>query len=140
MVADALWDMQYLPEMFGAAERILGPYPVGRYDVLVMPPAFVAGGMENPMLNFLAPGGVVNVLTGFAKEMLPHLAKHREVIALDVWSEDTELRAMSEREGSANVKRVRTHATAPLMDEEAQGIGWIERFLEMTTVWHPVGV
>jgi aminopeptidase N len=59
MVADAMWDMQYLPEMFGAAERILGPYPFARYDVLVMPPAFVAGGMENPMLNFLAQGGVV---------------------------------------------------------------------------------
>ncbi|MDP9192909.1 MAG: hypothetical protein M3P06_14500 [Acidobacteriota bacterium] len=59
LVADALWDMQYVPAMFEAAERILGPYPFARYDVLVMPPAFVAGGMENPMLNFLAPGGVV---------------------------------------------------------------------------------
>ena len=59
LVADALWDMQYLPEMFDAAERIMGPYPFARYDVLVMPPAFVAGGMENPMLNFLAQGNVV---------------------------------------------------------------------------------
>jgi aminopeptidase N len=59
LVADALWDMQYLPEMFGAAERVMGPYPFARYDVLVMPPAFVAGGMENPMLNFLAQGNVV---------------------------------------------------------------------------------
>lgn len=37
----------------------MGPYPFARYDVLVMPPAFVAGGMENPMLNFLAQGNVV---------------------------------------------------------------------------------
>jgi leukotriene-A4 hydrolase len=59
LVADAQWDMQYLPEMFGAAERVMGPYPFARYDVLVMPPAFVAGGMENPMLNFLAQGNVV---------------------------------------------------------------------------------
>lgn len=59
LVADALWDMQYLPEMLDAAERVMGPYPFARYDVLVMPPAFVAGGMENPMLNFLAQGGVV---------------------------------------------------------------------------------
>ena len=59
LVADATWDMQYLPEMFSVAERIMGPYPFARYDVLVMPPGFVAGGMENPMLNFLSPGGVV---------------------------------------------------------------------------------
>jgi leukotriene-A4 hydrolase len=59
LVTDAVWDMQYLPEMFDAAERVMGPYPFARYDVLVMPPAFVAGGMENPMLNFLAQGNVV---------------------------------------------------------------------------------
>lgn len=59
LVADSAWDMQYLPEMLAAAERIMGPYPFARYDVLVMPPAFGAGGMEHPMLNFLAQAGVV---------------------------------------------------------------------------------
>ena len=58
------------------------------------------------------PGGVVNVLTGQASEMAPHLAKHREVTAMDVWSADADLRAAAEREGSGNVKRVRTHDAA----------------------------
>ncbi len=89
------------------------------------------------------PGGVVNVLTGQASEMAPHLAKHREVAAMDVWSADADQRAAVEREGSGNVKRVRTHdaSEATVMSSDAgQGLGFIERFLETKTVWHPVGV
>jgi hypothetical protein len=89
------------------------------------------------------PGGVVNVLTGDAAEIAPHLAKHREVIALDVWSDDAELRTLTEREGAGNVKRVRTHdaeRAASLHQAAGQGLGYIERFLETKTIWHPVGV
>jgi acyl-CoA reductase-like NAD-dependent aldehyde dehydrogenase len=90
------------------------------------------------------PGGVVNVLTGKATEIAPHLAKHREVIGIDAWSTDTALLAQLEREGADNVKRVKTHATATPMywsdERRGQGIGWIERFLETKTIWHPVGV
>jgi acyl-CoA reductase-like NAD-dependent aldehyde dehydrogenase len=89
------------------------------------------------------PGGVVNVLTGQASEMAPHLAKHRDVAAMDAWSADADLRVTVEREGSGNVKRVRTHdeGDARAMSGDAgQGIGYIERFLETKTVWHPVGV
>jgi len=42
-------------QMLAAAERLIGPYRWGRYDVLVLPPAFPLGGMENPRLNFLTP-------------------------------------------------------------------------------------
>jgi hypothetical protein len=90
------------------------------------------------------PGGVINVLTGHKKEIAPHLAKHREVIAIDAWSTDAELRASLERDGADNVKRVKTHEPLGmegwLDDRAGQGIGWIERFLETKTVWHPVGV
>jgi acyl-CoA reductase-like NAD-dependent aldehyde dehydrogenase len=90
------------------------------------------------------PGGVVNVLTGQAKEIAPHLAKHREVIAIAAWTADAELRALLEREGSGSVKRVKTHsltdAKKMLGERTGQGIAWIERFLEMKTVWHPVGI
>jgi acyl-CoA reductase-like NAD-dependent aldehyde dehydrogenase len=90
------------------------------------------------------PGGVVNVLTGKGSEMSPHLAKHREVIGIDAWTEDAALRAALEREGADNVKRVKTHALPPasywLDDRKGQGIGWLERFLETKSVWHPVGI
>lgn len=41
--------------MLQAAEKLLGPYVWGRYDLLVLPPSFPYGGMENPMLTFVTP-------------------------------------------------------------------------------------
>lgn len=42
-------------KMVSAAEALYGPYRWGRYDMLVLPPSFPFGGMENPMLTFLTP-------------------------------------------------------------------------------------
>lgn len=90
------------------------------------------------------PGGVINVLTGHAKELSPQLAKHREVSGVDAWIVDAELRKTVETEAADNVKRVKTHVPmdveAWLDERKGQGLGWIERFLETKTVWHPVGV
>jgi len=41
--------------MMDAAEALYGPYRWGRYDMIVLPPAFPYGGMENPTLTFLTP-------------------------------------------------------------------------------------
>ncbi|KQY83701.1 MULTISPECIES: M1 family metallopeptidase [unclassified Brevundimonas] len=41
--------------MVDAAERLYGPYRWGRYDLLVLPPSFPFGGMENPRLTFATP-------------------------------------------------------------------------------------
>ena len=42
-------------KMIDAAEKLYGPYRWGRYDLLVLPPSFPYGGMENPTLTFLTP-------------------------------------------------------------------------------------
>ncbi|CCA94206.1 M1 family metallopeptidase [Novosphingobium sp. PP1Y] len=47
-------------KMIDAASALYGPYRWGRYDMLVLPPAFPFGGMENPMLTFLTP----TIITG----------------------------------------------------------------------------
>jgi leukotriene-A4 hydrolase len=44
-----------LEKMVQAAESIGGPYRWGRYDILVLPPSFPFGGMENPRLTFATP-------------------------------------------------------------------------------------
>ncbi len=41
--------------MIKAAEDIVGPYPWGRYDILVLPPSFPVGGMGNPRLSYVSP-------------------------------------------------------------------------------------
>src|SRR5436190_20102399 len=42
-------------KMVVATERLYGPYRWGRYDILVLPPSFPYGGMENPRLTFATP-------------------------------------------------------------------------------------
>lgn len=41
--------------MLQAAESIVGPYLWGVYDLVVLPPSFPYGGMENPCLTFVTP-------------------------------------------------------------------------------------
>jgi acyl-CoA reductase-like NAD-dependent aldehyde dehydrogenase len=88
------------------------------------------------------PAGVVNVLTGFAGEIGPVLADHREVAGVDVWSEDAALVADVERRAAAATKRVRRHdAPTSLADWSSgarRGLGAIEAFVETKTIWHPV--
>ena len=44
-----------LPKMVDAAEKLYGPYAWGQYDVIVLPPSFPFGGMENPRITFATP-------------------------------------------------------------------------------------
>ena len=51
----AKWEFAKLGDMVNAAEKLFGPYRWGRFDVIVLPPSFPFGGMENPNLTFLTP-------------------------------------------------------------------------------------
>ena len=55
MLDAAANELADLEKMVGAAESLLGPYRWGRFDVLVLPPSFPLGGMENPRLTFATP-------------------------------------------------------------------------------------
>lgn len=55
VVDAAAWEFADTEEMMAAAERLYGPYAWDRYDVLVLPPSFPYGGMENPRLTFATP-------------------------------------------------------------------------------------
>ena len=78
------------------------------------------------------PGGVVNILTGFHDELAPVLAGHMDVNALDLAGSNGQVTEL-ERLAADNVKRV-VHGSA---DEQSP---WaIASFLELKTVWHPIG-
>jgi leukotriene A-4 hydrolase/aminopeptidase len=55
VVEAAAWELADTPKMIDAAEKLYGPYRWGRYDILVLPPSFPFGGMENPRLTFATP-------------------------------------------------------------------------------------
>jgi aldehyde dehydrogenase (NAD+) len=84
------------------------------------------------------PGGVVNILTGRAQEMAPHLAAHGDVNALDLTGAEPELRLSLEQAASETVKRVYVPAGTPDF-AAAPGTARLRAFLEIKTVWHPTG-
>jgi acyl-CoA reductase-like NAD-dependent aldehyde dehydrogenase len=93
------------------------------------------------------PGGVVNVLTGRRKELVPVLAAHADVDAIDVWGVPEELRQETEAAAADSVKRLARRPRGVsdarfdwLDDAASQRPEWIAAFLEMKTVWHPIGV
>lgn len=55
MVDTAAWELADMEKMVEVAEKLYGPYRWGRYDVIILPPSFPFGGMENPCLTFATP-------------------------------------------------------------------------------------
>jgi acyl-CoA reductase-like NAD-dependent aldehyde dehydrogenase len=77
------------------------------------------------------PGGVVNVLTGMRAELAPVLAAHMDVNAIDVTGADGDVAAL-EALAAENVKRV-------VRAREDRSPWEIASFMELKTVWHPIG-
>ena len=85
------------------------------------------------------PAGVVNVLTGHTAELIPTLAAHMDVNAIDLTGAAEELAAHAESAAAANLKRV-VRPPSESEDWHADpGVGRLRAFLETKTVWHPAG-
>lgn len=59
MLKAATWEFAQMGKMVDAAEKLYGKYPWEQFDVLVLPPSFPFGGMENPRLTFATPTAIV---------------------------------------------------------------------------------
>jgi leukotriene-A4 hydrolase len=55
LIEKAAWEFAEVEDMIRIAEELYGPYRWGRYDMIVLPPSFPFGGMENPRLTFATP-------------------------------------------------------------------------------------
>src|SRR6516164_3974716 len=123
------------PPLLGLVTRLLPPLVGGNAVVAVASETSPLAAIE--LAEVLAtsdvPGGAVNLLTGFRDELAPWLASHMDVNAIDVTGAHG-LRAELERAAAENVKRV--VAGSP----DSQGLQEIAAFLELKTVWHPIGV
>jgi acyl-CoA reductase-like NAD-dependent aldehyde dehydrogenase len=85
------------------------------------------------------PGGVVNILTGSASEIGRWLAGHLDVNAIDLAgiSDPDEARDL-EVAAAENLKRVRRPAAQDWT--ESPGLSRLTQYLELKTVWHPIGI
>jgi acyl-CoA reductase-like NAD-dependent aldehyde dehydrogenase len=86
------------------------------------------------------PGGVVNLLTGPAEELVPVLAAHRDVDGLDLAGAEYQLAAAAEAAGATNIKRVARRVGEDHDWARDPGTSRLLRFVETKTVWHPVGI
>ncbi len=85
------------------------------------------------------PGGVVNVLTGLKTELVPWLASHMDVNAIDLTGVPHHLVGEVEAMAAGNVKRTIREDAPDWFTGAAQSPYTITAFMEMKTVWHPMG-
>jgi len=102
-------------------------------------PAIVLGEM---LATSDLPGGVVNLLTGFRRELIPTFATHTHIrgVSAVVGTEDRKELGVG---AADSVKRVRTRKAEEKIDwysEKAEGVYDIKDFIEFKTTWHPIGV
>ena len=122
------------PPLLGLVSRIAPALTGGNAVVAVAsePQPLAAIEVAEAIATSDVPGGVVNILTGHRSELAPWLASHMDVNALDLSGADGDSPDL-ERVAADNVKRVvRGRA-------DVQSPWEIAAFLELKTVWHPVG-
>ena len=123
------------PALLGLVSRLV-PAIVGGNAVVVVTggdASLVAVTLGEVLATSDVPAGVVNVLTGERAELLPWLISHLDVNAVDLTGADDDLEAEVVAGAAANVKRV------VFGEVEEESPYAIADFLEMKTLWHPIG-
>jgi acyl-CoA reductase-like NAD-dependent aldehyde dehydrogenase len=135
--------------LLGLVSRLAPPLVAGNAVVVIASETrpLAAVTLTEVLATSDVPGGVINVLTGLKAELVPVMAGHVDVDAIDVWGVPDALRTEVELVAADNVKRLSrrpsgvTDARFDWLDDRAtERPEWIAAFLEMKTVWHPVGV
>ncbi len=122
------------PSLLGLVSRLMPPLVGGNAVVAVTSETHPLAAIElaEAIATSDVPGGVINILTGTRADMAPTLASHMDVNAIDLCGANgfsTELEELA----AENVKRiVRGRA-------DVQSPWEISSFLELKTVWHPIG-
>jgi acyl-CoA reductase-like NAD-dependent aldehyde dehydrogenase len=134
--------------LLGLVSRLAPPLVAGNAVVVVASETrpLPAVTLTEVLATSDVPGGVVNLLTGWKRELVPVLAAHADVDAIDVWGVPDDLRTAIETAAADDIKRLarRPRGVSDARfdwtdDRAAERPEWIAAFLEMKTVWHPIG-
>src|SRR6266550_5815218 len=133
------------PSLLGFVSRI-APAMVGGNTVVAIPSEsrpLAAITLGEVFQTSDVPGGVVNIVSGLKSELIPWLASHMDVNAIDATGVPAEGLAALHKAAAENVKRI--------VRFDADAIGWADTrlsqspyaifdFQELKTVWHPMGM
>jgi acyl-CoA reductase-like NAD-dependent aldehyde dehydrogenase len=133
------------PSLLGLVSRIAPALVGGNTVVAVTSEAqpLAAVTMGEVFQTSDVPGGVINLISGLKSELVPWLASHMDVNALDTTGVAAEAVAAARQTAAENVKRV--------VHFDAERLGWTDArvsqgpyaifdFQEAKTVWHPMGM
>jgi acyl-CoA reductase-like NAD-dependent aldehyde dehydrogenase len=135
--------------LLGLVSRLAPPLVTGNTVVVLASEArpLPAVTLTEVIATSDVPGGVVNLITGYRNELVPVLAGHVDVDAIDTWGVPDSMRKEIEEIAADNVKRLSRRPVGVsdarfdwMNDRAAERPEWIASFLEMKTVWHPIGV
>ena len=130
------------PDLLGLVSHLAPIIVSGNAAVVLLSQACPLASLE--LAEVLAtsdlPAGVANLLSGHKEELVPHLARHMDVLAISDAGGDAALSKAIASDAAVNVKRVKRYDIADYFDESAQGLDFIEAFTELKTTWHPIGV
>jgi acyl-CoA reductase-like NAD-dependent aldehyde dehydrogenase len=134
--------------LLGLVSRLAPPVVAGNAVVLIASETrpLPAVTLAEVLATSDVPGGVINILTGFKKELVPVAAAHVDIDSLDVWGVPADMRTDVEQLAAQDIKRISRRPAGVadarfdwLDDRAAERPEWIAAWLEMKTVWHPIG-
>jgi acyl-CoA reductase-like NAD-dependent aldehyde dehydrogenase len=128
------------PALLGLASR-MAPAVISGNAVVVLasePWPLPAVTLSEVLATSDVPGGVINILTGYTAELVPWLAGHMDVNALDTTGVPDDLLPQVDELAAENVKRL-VRANGEWFGYGAESPYAVTAFMEMKTVWHPIG-
>jgi aldehyde dehydrogenase (NAD+) len=87
------------------------------------------------------PGGVVNLLTGFRKELVPTFATHTHLRAIGavVSADERKTLALGAADSVKRTRLLKSEAPPDWFNASTEGLEAIRDFIEFKTIWHPIG-
>lgn len=130
------------PDLLGLVSHLAPAIVSGNAAVALLSEKYPLASLE--LAEILAtsdlPAGVANLISGRKEELVPHLARHMDVNAIADAGGNRALSKSIAEDAAVNVKRVKSYSIADYSSEDAQGLDFIESFVEIKTTWHPIGV
>ena len=128
------------PSLLGLASRV-APAVISGNAVVVLasePWPLPAVTLSEVLATSDIPGGVINILTGSTSELVPWLAGHMDVNTLDTTGVPEDLLPEVDELAAENVKRL-VRGNGDWFADGAESPYVVTAFMEMKTVWHPIG-